>query len=227
MTDTEELPHLLSSYFALLGGGPTVAELARRLRAIDRLDDLATIDGDLEDPLWRVVPQIIMHRFGLVAFQAFKTRYAAGKSFVFVHPAYGHIVPQLQEALGQRWTVGEPITRELTARLICCLYGGYPWHAAYAAACQYRCDIGRPATILPLAPCTRAALQDLIAYKNGNRAHLAEKIVIPRERLGQAMNGVIQAFHCPDVIENTRQLLNLGLADSSELSDEHTDHRRA
>lgn len=227
MTDTEELPHLLSGYFALLGGGPTAAELAHRLRTIDKLDDLAVIDGDLNDPLWRVVPQIIMHRFGLAAFQAFETRYAAGKSFVFVHPAHGHIVPQLQEGLGQRWTVGEPITCELTPRLICCLYGGYPWHAAYAAACQYRGDIGQMATILPLVTCTRTTLQDLIAYKNDNRARLAKKIVIPHERLGQVMNGVIQAFHCPDVIENTRQLLNLGLADSSEISDEHTHHRRA
>lgn len=79
LTDTEELPHLLSGYFALLGGGPTTAELARRLRAIDKLDDLAAIDGDLDDPLWRVVPQIIMHRFGLAAFQAFETRHAAGR----------------------------------------------------------------------------------------------------------------------------------------------------
>lgn len=227
MTDIEELTGLLSGYFTLLGGGPTAVELARRLRAIDTLDDLAAIDGDLQDPLWRVVPQIIMHGFGLAAFQAFQSRHVASKSFVFVHPAHGHIVPQLQEALRHRWTVGEPITRQLTPGLICGLYGGYRWHAAYAAACQYRGDIGRPATILPLAPCSRAALQELITFKNDNRARLAEKIVIPRERLGQEMNGVIQAFHCPDVIENSRQLLNLGLADSSEFSDEHTHHRRA
>jgi hypothetical protein len=217
MTKTEELTHLLSDYFALMGSGPTVAELAHRLRAIDTLGDLVAIDDDMGNPLWRVVPQIIMHRFGLVAFQTFETRHTVGRSFVFVHPAHGHIVPQLQEALRQRWTVGEPITRELTPRLICSLYGGYPWHAAYAAACQYRGDIDRPATILPLVPCTRAALRDLIAYKNANRARLAEKIVIPRECLDQAMNGVIQAFHCPDVIENTRQVLNLGLADLSEI----------
>lgn len=219
-TDIEELIHLLSGYFALMGGGPTAAELASRLHDIDKLDDLAAIDGNLDDPLWRVVPQIIMYRFGLAAFQAFETRHAASKSFVFVHPAHSHIVPQLQEALRQHWTMGSPMTRKLTPQLICGLYGGYPWHAAYAAACRDRGDIGRPATILPLAACTRAALQDLIAYKNDNRAHLAVKIVIPRERLGQTMDGVIQAFHCPDVIENTRQLLNLGLADSSEILDE-------
>jgi hypothetical protein len=227
MIDNEELSHLLLGYFALLGGGPTSDELPRRLCTIDTLDDLATIDGDMDDPLWRVVPQIIMHRFGLAAFQAFETRHVAGKSFVFVHPAHGHIVPQLYEALSQRWTVGEPITRELTPQLICSLYGGYLWHAAYAAACQHRGDIGRPVTILPLAPCTRAALQDLITYKNDNRDRLAKKIVIPHECLGQAMNGVIQAFHCPDVIENLRQLLNLNLIDSSEILDEHTHHWRA
>ena len=227
MAETEQLIPLLSGYFALMGGGPTQNELARRLRAIDKLDDLATIDGDMDDPLWRVVPQIILHRFGLEAFKSFEPSHTADQSFVFVHPAHGHIVPQLQRALRQRWAVGEPFTRELTTKLICALYGGYPWHAAYATACQYRGDIGRPATVLPLAPCTGSALQDLIAYKNDIRPCLSEKIVIPRKRLGEAMDGVIQAFHCPDLIENVRQLLSLGLADLIEISNEHTHHRRA
>ena len=117
ITDSEELLHLLSGYFALLGSSPTADELGRRLCAIDKLEDLAAIDRDMEHPLWRVVPQIIMHRFGLVAFQAFEPQHTAGKSFVFVHPAHGNIVPQLREALRQRWTVGEPITREFTPRL--------------------------------------------------------------------------------------------------------------
>ena len=216
MTDTEKMTDLLCRYFDMMGGGPTRAELAHRLEAIDKPEDLVAIDGDLDDPLWGVVPQIVMRRFGLEVFKTFETRYAVGKSFVFVHPAHAHIVPQLQQALRQRWAVGDPITCEMTPRLICGLYGGYDWYAAYAAACEYRGDIGQPATILPLEPCTRAALEDLIAYKNDNRARLAEKIVIPRERLGQEMNGVIQAFHCPDVIENARQLLNLGLADAGD-----------
>jgi hypothetical protein len=227
VNDTGELSHLLSDYFALLGGDLTTTELVCRLEAINNLEDLVTIDGRLDDPLWPVVPQIIMHRFGLAAFQSFKVRYVADKSFVFVHPAHDHIVPQLQEALSQRWIVGKPITRNLTNQLICSLYGGYRWHAAYAATCQYRGDIGKPATILPLMPCTRAELETLIVYKNNNRACFAEKIVIPRECLRQKMDGLIQAFHCPDVIENTRQLLSLGLADLSEISDEHTHYRRS
>ncbi|TYC51393.1 hypothetical protein ETQ85_24525 [Zoogloea oleivorans] len=221
MTDSDELTFLLSSFFDLMGGGPSESELSGRLRAINKLDDLNIIDSDLDDPLWRVVPQIIMHRFGLAAFQSFKARHKAGASFVFVHPAHSHIVPQLQDGLRQRWTVNEPISRELTPELICGLYGGYRWHAAYAAACKYRGDIGRLATILPLSPCSDVMLQDLIAYKNDNRANLAEKIVIPRENLGQVMDGIIQAFHCPDVIENSRQLMNLGLADSIKISDSH------
>ena len=223
-TDPEELTKLLSTYFTQLGQGPTVDELAHRLGTINTLDDLAAIDGDLDDPLWNVVPQIIMYRFGLAAFKAFETRFSVGKSFVFVHPAHAHIVPQLQETLSQRWRVGKPIVRELTGRLICCLYGGYRWHAAYAASCQYRGDMGQPATILPLVDCNPAALQDLISYKNNNRAQLAEKIVVPRELLGQVMDGMIQAFHCPDAIENARQLLNLGLTDFSEISDDHAHH---
>lgn len=216
-TDNEELTNLLSSYFSLLGGCPTTAELTRRLDSIESLNDLYAIDGDIDDPLWRVVPQIIMHQFGLKDFQTFESRHGIGKSFVFVHPANEHIVPQLQEELGQHWAVGQPIIRKLTDQLICCLYGGYRWHAAYAAACKFRGDLGRQATILPLADCNRDALQALINYKNDNRARWAKKIVIPREHLSQSMDGVIQAFHCPDVIENTRQLLAIGLADRREI----------
>lgn len=221
ITDREQLSHLLSSYFELQGGGATADEVLRRLRAIKELDDLVAIDDNLDDPLWRVVPQIVMYCFGLEAFQAFETRHIADITFVFVHPVHSHILPRLQAALRQRWIVGAPIVRELTPRMISSLYGGYRWHAAYAAACQYRGDIGRPATILPLAPYSLEAQRELITYKNTNRAQLEEKIVIPSSLLGQAMDGVIQAFHCPDAIENTRQLLSLGLVDSNRISDEY------
>lgn len=215
--ETATLTELLADYFVVMDGGPAHEELARRLRAIATPSDLAAIDADLDDPLWSVVPQIVQHRFGLDAFKAFGTRHTVGKSFVFVHPAHAHILPQLRQELSARWAVGDALTRELTPRLICALYGGYAWHAAYAAACRHRGDLGQPATILPLAPCSRAQLEDLIAYKNDNRARLAEKIVVDSALLGERMNGIIQAFHCPDAIENTRQLVHLGLADTSDI----------
>ncbi|MFZ4874536.1 hypothetical protein ACL9RI_05605 [Janthinobacterium sp. Mn2066] len=216
-TDNEELIGLLSDYFAVLGGGLPADELTHRLHAIRTPNDIAVIDDDQHDPLWRVAPQIMMQRFGVDAFQAFQPRHVIDRSFVFVHPAHGHIVPLLQAELRQRWAVGDAITRELTPALISSLYGGYAWHAAYAAACQFRGDIGQMATILPLERCSSLALRDLIVYKNDHRSRLSAKIVIPGERLKQSMNGIIQAFHCPDVIENTRQLLSLGLADASEI----------
>lgn len=217
ITNPIELIELLSDYFALSGGGLGTDELACHLRTIEKPDDLTAIDRNTDNPLWPVVPQILMHRFGVQAFQAFKPSQAANKSFVFVHPAHSHVVPQLQEALSQRWSVGKPLMRKLSPELICGLYGGYAWHAAYTAACRHRGDIDQLATILPLAPCNHVALQDLIAYKNANRARFSEKIIISRDRLGQAMDGVIQAFHCPDVIENTRQLLHLGLVNLDEI----------
>lgn len=227
MIDTDNLQHLLSNYFTLVGGSMTEAELTRRLSSIEVLEDLNAIDNDLEDPLWFVVPQIIMHRFGLADFQAFKTQHVINKSFVLVHPANNHIVPKLQESLSKHWIVCEPVTRELTGQLICFLYGGYSWHGAYAAACKYRGDIGKQATILQLEPCTNPELQNLIIYKNNNRPHFAEKIIIEREHIGQTMDGMIQAFHCPDLIENTRQLLNLGLAGRNEITNECKNYFRA
>lgn len=226
-TNTVQLNYLLSSYFIQLSRGKIPTDLENHLNAIKTIDDLVTIDGDFNDPLWHVVPQIIMYRFGLAAFQEFETRYSVRKSFVFIHPAHGHIVPQLEKELSQQWTVGKPIIRELNNHLICCLYGGYMWHSAYAAACAYRGDLGLSATILPLLNCTPAELQELISYKNKKRDQLSKKIVIPKELLGQPMHGVIQAFHCPDVLENVRQMLNLGLVDFSEVVDDHAHHWRS
>lgn len=220
MKKIEELTHLLSTYFNLLGGGPSVSELARRLRSIDNIDNLASIDGDLKDPLWRVVPQIVMYNFGLTAFKEFRPRHNVPKSFVFVPPAYSRILGQLQAALSQYWTVSDPATYKLTNQLICGLYGGYRWHDAYAAACQYRGDIGRSASVLSLELATQASLQELVSYKNRFRSSFAEKIIIDRTHIDQQMDGIIQVFHCPDAIENTRQLLNIGLVTMDDLSNE-------
>jgi len=225
VTDNEELVSLLSDFFFLRGGGPAREELLLRVGAITSPDDLIVIDQDTNDPLWYVVPQIAMHRFGQQAFQAFEPRHAACQSFVFVHPAHRHIVGLLKESLREHWAVGEEITLILTLKLINSLYGGYQWHDAYAAGCRYRGDLGLPATIILLPSCSHSAVRELIAYKNAHRAILSEKIVVDRELLDQQMNAVIQAFHCPDVIENARQLLSLGLADLDEIVDDHTHHR--
>lgn len=217
MTKPIELIKLLSDYFAISGGGLGANEVARRLRAIESPEDLTAIDRDKHDPLWPVVPQILMYRFGVQAFKAFKPSQEANSSFVFIHPAHIHIVPRLQEALSEHWTVCKPLVLELSLELICALYGGYVWHTAYTAACQHRGDIGELATILPLVPCSNVELEDLIAYKNASRARFSEQIVIPRDRLGQPMDGIIQSFHCPDVIENARQLSRLGLLSLNEI----------
>lgn len=210
-TDPFDFASLLSGYFDLRGTVLAPDYVASRLEAIVKLDDLAVIDQDACDPLWSVVPQIALHRFGQHAFQAFEPHHELNQSFVFVHPAHRHVVGPLKEALRAHWAVGEQITLPLTPRVINVLYGGYPWHAAYAAGCRHRGDLDQPATILRLPGCGHGALRELIRFKNADRSRFSQDIVVPGERLGESMNAIIRAFHCPDVIENTRQVSSLGL----------------
>ncbi|MBO1329556.1 hypothetical protein OQ496_14160 [Acetobacter suratthaniensis] len=217
MNNTEELIGLLSDYFLQKNGKPVRDELSQYVEAINTFEDLIAVDRDPCHPLWRVVPQIAMHRFGLETFQKFEPNYVADKSFVFVHPAHRHIVGSLKNSLQERWIVGKEIICALTPELINSLYGGYRWHAPYAAGCSYLGYLGQPATILPLASCSHKALRELIAYKNASRTALSKKIVVPGECLDQTMDAVIQAFHCPDVIENSRQLLDLELIDINDI----------
>lgn len=223
--DPERLASLLSGFFHLRGGGPTKEELLPRIEAISSIEDIAALDRNPSDPLWIVVPQLVMHRFGVKAFQAFEPHHMVDHSFIFLNPAHQHVVDRLKLCLQQHWTVGEEITLDLSPRLINSLYGGYEWHAAYASGCNYLGYLGKPATIILLPSCNQRSLRRLVDFKNNHRARLSEKLVVPGKLLGQSMNAVIQAFHCPDVIENTRQMLNLGLADLNEITDDHTYNR--
>lgn len=215
----DELADLLSEFFFFQGSSLTRNELLSRIEDISNQSDLILIDQDLRDPLWWVVPQIAMHRFGLAFFQTLEPHHKLDRSFVFIPPAHQHIVALLKESLNQCWGVGEEITLPLTPKLINSLYGGYKWHAAYAAGCQYRGDINLPGTILLLPSCNHSALRQLICYKNAKRTFLSEKVIINRELIDQEMDAIIQAFHCPDVLENSRQLMSLGLINVSEISE--------
>jgi hypothetical protein len=225
MIESGSLVVFLSSFFRKMGCGPSTPELIRRLRNICELDDLVPIDRDPDDPMWTVVPQIIMHRFGLSAFQSFNTRYKVARSFVFIHPANTYIVPKLKAELEQCWEVEPPIVSELTPELVCSLYGGYLWYDAYAKACEYRRDIGRLAVILPIHIGENESLKDLIAYKNANRQRLSDKIVVSHNDINTSMDGLIQAFHCPDLIENPRQMISIGLAERRDLYDAEAHYR--
>lgn len=222
--DLESLARLLFDYFALHGRTVSFDYIKRRLCTIQNTDDLKRIDQDVLDQFWVVVPQIAMHQFGLETFKSLKPRHTVRKSFVFVHPDHESILGQLKQDLQQRWFLGGEIRRRLTPELIASLYGGYQWHPAYAAGCSYRGSLEKPATFLILEAMDRRELDSLIAYKNWNRKRLAAPIVVDRSVLGQDMNAIINAFHCPDVIENVRQLTSLGLIEVSEIQSDDTDY---
>lgn len=214
-TEAVDIASLLSGYFRLRGTILARSYLASRLEAIVTLDDLAAIDRNALDPLWEAVPQIALHRFGQQIFQAFEPHHKLGQSFIFVHPAHRHAVGSLKEALQKNWSVGEETTRPLTPKLINVLYGGYPWHAAYSAGCRHRGDLNQPATILCLPGCSHDALRELIRFKNASRGEFSKEIIVSGGRIGESMDAIIRAFHCPDVIENTRQFSILGVAADS------------
>jgi hypothetical protein len=225
--DLESLARLLFDYFAVQGRVVPFDHIKKRLDTIQSIDDLTKIDRDMLDQFWKVVPQITMHRFGLDAFKSLKPLHTVRKSFVFIHPDHEPILGQLKEDLQEHWSLGAEIKRRLTPELISSLYGGYQWHSAYAAGCRYRGSLEKPATFLILEAMDQRKLESLVFYKNNNRKRLAAPIVVDKSVLGQDMNAIINAFHCPDVVENARQLISLGLIELSEIQRDDMDYWRS
>lgn len=227
MLDRKALSRLLFDHFCLCARPMPADHILERIAAVRTIDDVIAIDRDPADAFWMAAPQMVMHLFGLAAFQAFRARHTVRQSFVFIHPAHEQIIPQLKSELQQQWKLGAERRETLTPRLISSLYGGYQWHPAYAAGCKYTSSLGKVATILMLEEMNQQKMADLIAYKNESRKRLAPSVVISKAEIGQDMNAVFNAFHCPDVIENARQLLNLGLIDPSTIRHDDTDYWRS
>lgn len=215
--ESRQLALLLHDYFSIREQQLPIECLADSLDAINSLESLIAIDKDVSHILWRVVPQVVMHKFGLESFKAFRSTHNLNKTFIFVHPAHVECITALRHELEKRWRVTSMESRPLTRKLVSDLYGGYQWHASYAAGCAHRGDYGKPSTFLLLDPMTPEDTNNLTKYKNESRNRLSPKIVIGAAQLQLPMNAIIQAFHCPDAIENVRQMINLGLVHLEDL----------
>ncbi|MCG8148607.1 hypothetical protein A9Z61_11265 [Moraxella osloensis] len=196
--------------------------LVNRLEELDDLDDILPIDQDIDDCLWHIVPQLVFWLSDtenrLSQFKSYKTIYTVNKTFIFINPIYICILEKLKiELKSLNFELEEVKDILFTERLSYILYGGYPWHSAYLSANRYLNLINHTAKILIISNATAKNIKDLIHYKNQNRSLLAEPIRINKELIKQPMDGLIQAFHCPDIIENTRQLLALGLIQRNEV----------
>ncbi|MCE7729344.1 hypothetical protein [Vibrio campbellii] len=216
----KQLSDWLFHYFCLQGISITKDELVVRLSSIHHIDDISDIDSNIEDPLWAVVPQLLMSMFDLDAFKAFKTSHTVDKSFVFVHPLNLDVIERLKNELSSIVTIRYEVDVKLTEKVASTLYGGYKWYDAYSKACQHLDSFGKMGRLLVLENMDRHKIQAIIAYKNQNRDKIAPKIVLNKQLLNAEMNGIINAFHSPDAIENVRQMLGLGLISLKEVHNE-------
>lgn len=214
----ENLLDLLLDYLDLQEKIISYDELYNRLAKINSIQDLIQIDRNTKDPLWQVVPQIALYKFQLDGFKMLTCSHAINQSFVFIHPLHLEIINRLKEELSYLVSIGREVDIVLTKQVISVLYGGYQWHEPYVKACEYFGSIGSPAKVIVLDSIDNDKLNSVIDYKNINREILAQRKVIGKEVLKTNMNGIINSFHSPDQIENTRQMIGLGLFDINEIS---------
>ncbi len=192
--------------------------IAERVHKVRQIEDLVTIDRNIADPLWMVVPQLALNLFGLEGFKEFKYHHSSDVSFVFVHPSHGPVMELLLSYL-ERESVNVLSSKSilLSPKVISSLYGGYPWYSAYKKACQHVDSMGSVCEIAIIDNKGDRYIDRIIDYKNENRGRLSKRILLKKEVLGTNMDGIINSFHSPDRIENARQLLALGLIKKSML----------
>ena len=113
-----------------------INEFNKKLNCINSVEDLDLIDKDVNNMLWRVVPQIAMKKFGVKTFKNFNPCHKTEKTFVFINPIHASIADNLKSELNDFLTVSEEIEITLTEKVVSTLYGGYSWYLAYLKSCE-------------------------------------------------------------------------------------------
>ena len=211
MSNNNQLSELLFDFFYAQNEVLELKYIQDRLTNIKSITDLHAIDNNQGDPLWKVVPQILMYRFGLEAFKSFKIAHFVSKSFLFIHPINIHLVEKLKDDVSSFLCLGEEKDITFSPSIASALYGGYKWHNAYVAASKHLCSFGKQSKLIIIENMNRKKNDCIIEYKNNHRNKIAEPITIEQKILGTEMDGIINSFHSPDYIENKRQMVNLGL----------------
>lgn len=205
----EILSKLLAVFFQKQNIQMSFEYIFKRLKKITRIDDIIRIDQDIYDPLWLVVPQILIYKFGVQAFQDFQPAHWISDSFIFVHPVHCSIVGELKCYLNHQGIAVEEKDLELTEQVVSALYGGYEWYESYFKACQYLHSMGQTAKIIILHNINKKNIVDLIKYKNKNRNKYKKQIFISKYVLKTNLDGIVRSFHTPDCIQNVRQMIGL------------------
>lgn len=213
----ETLSQLLDTFFRQQNIQVSFEYILNRLKKINCVDDIKGIDQNYDDPLWLVVPQILIYKFELAAFQEFQPSYSVNKSFIFIHPMHRNITEQLKNELTDWDIVSGETDIVLTEQVVSVLYGGYEWYSSYFEACRHLKAIGQAAKIILLDNISQKKISALIDYKNENRKKLAEPMTIKKQILNTKLDGIINSFHTPDYIENARQMIGLRLHDMCEV----------
>jgi len=209
--DNSSLQDQLLAYFKLQSIKINEYEFRKKLNSINSVEDLELIDKDINNILWAVVPQIAMRKFGLNAFKGLNPCHKVEKTFVFINPIHASISDDLKIDLNNFLTISEEIDIILTDKVVSTLYGGYSWYSAYFKSCEYLGCLGKKAKIIIFRNINVHKINMLIDYKNNNRDRLSPRVIISKDIINTEMDGIVNSFHSPDLIENYRQLLGLNL----------------
>ncbi|WP_289048887.1 hypothetical protein [uncultured Psychrobacter sp.] len=217
-----KLEGILFKYLLRLNKDISYDLFIKELRKANSLRRLKDVDANIDHILWPILPQLILqfslyHSNDLSIYKSFKSSHVSNKSFILIPPPFQDTATRLIESLTESIDVQGVTYRAFTEDVTYSLYGGYPWHEPYLASVNYLDILDKPASIILLENMTKNSIDFLNAFKNENREKLADEIIINRELINTEMNGIIRCFHCPDNIENVRQLLNLGIIKRTDI----------
>ncbi len=185
--------------------------LQNRIFALKNITQIHELDNNRDDPIWKWLPAIVFGVFGLDDYKKYRQNRVINKTFMMIPPVHKPILNKLSTELlneGYDIKISEFIFDEqITARI----YGGFPWYRAYLRASKKFNCIGQNAITIAINTTNTLEIDKLLDFKNVKRDTFKKALKLECPDL--EYDGIINAFHSPNHIENERHLIAVHLID--------------
>lgn len=184
-------------------------DLMHQLIQIQSLDDIKTIDASPKDQLWPWLPVIVYSLFGFEAYKNYRPKEKLPHSLLIITPLFVSQKRAIVEALNIRNFHTNTSDFLFTERISALVYGAFPWYKSYLKTCEKHNVFNKKAIALQVHKESVDCIQELLDFKNKHRDTFGAPYIekFPKDRF----DGIINAFHTPNHIENTRHIKALSI----------------
>jgi hypothetical protein len=172
---------------------------------IDSINKVFEIDEDPNNSLWRWIPAIVFNKFGFECYQKIKPKNYEKSSIVMLNPCNVNALNDLTTALNEEGFKFSIDKFTFLCSTMAQVYGGFPWYESYKRLCQELDIYGKTGYLFTIEEDENIdIIECLRVFKNENRYKFGNEIKREYDLLDYP--GILNCFHTPNYIENSRHI---------------------